>query len=137
MTPQQAKALAPIIMAFGAGKTIQRRYDYNMPWQDCVPPNSWPDFSMDAEWYRIKPEPVKPALRPWKPCEVPMGCILRAKYWSENVRVILDNQCEDIVNITFSKGNERRQFTLRELARDFLHSIDQGKTWQPCGVLIN
>lgn len=53
MTPENAKALLPIIQAFADGKAIQ--YQSNLgPWSSTT----CPDFSRAPEKYRIKPEPI-------------------------------------------------------------------------------
>jgi hypothetical protein len=50
MTPENAKALLPIITAFAEGKTVQYRFDGS--WTEVA--NA--DFSNAPENYRIKPE---------------------------------------------------------------------------------
>lgn len=49
------KALLPVVTAFAEGKVIQERYDGG-GWRD-IPPWSTLAFSLDAENYRVKPEP--------------------------------------------------------------------------------
>lgn len=74
MTPQRAKELAPVIAAYGEGKTIQYRSDSRFRWDDYPNnnPHSNPTFTASGE-YRIKPEPT---WRMWKPEEVPVGGII-------------------------------------------------------------
>lgn len=74
MTPQRAKELAPIIAAYGEGKTIQYRQDSRFQWNDYPNdnPHSSPTFTASGE-YRIKPEPT---WRPWKLEEIPAGAMV-------------------------------------------------------------
>jgi len=60
MTPENAKALLPIITAYAEGKTIQvcRRYTESETWSD-IP---FPDFNDAPDRYRIKPEPKRVAM---------------------------------------------------------------------------
>lgn len=52
MNAQNAKDYLPLIEAFAQGKTIQANY-FGREWNDC----QCPDFTLDAKYYRIKPEP--------------------------------------------------------------------------------
>ena len=53
MDRDRAKELAPIIQAFGEGKTIQHRGPYSTKWVDAGDISSTLFFH-DAEYYRIK-----------------------------------------------------------------------------------
>lgn len=54
MTPQQAKALLPIITAFAEGKQIQLKYQ-DEKWHTLEDP----EFNAEPWLYRIKPEPKR------------------------------------------------------------------------------
>lgn len=79
--------------------------------------------------YRIAPTPV---LRPWKPEEVPVGAQVRAKDASWTCLIIGKN-CDDFCTPIFNDKNECHSF--REALEDMEHSLDNGKTWLPCGVM--
>jgi hypothetical protein len=77
-----------------------------------------PCWNWNTQEYRIKPTPV---LRPWTADEVPLGCQLRSKSYHPDHRSL----------ITTSGHTILREGWLNE----YEHSIDNGKTWLPCGVM--
>jgi hypothetical protein len=70
-----------------------------------------------------------PKLRPWKPEEVPMGCVVRRKdnhgEWTTVAGCVGGDVMLGVLRWTesFDKCWETCE-----------HSIDGGKTWKPCGV---
>lgn len=129
MTRAEASKLWPIIKAFGEGKTIQLNYNTleNPDWQDTNLPNFnfFPNFFPNS--YRIKPEPK---LRPWKPEEVPVGCLLLFKHTPPTVLLSCDDGC-----VTYAVSKRLEKYTLLDLFRlDVKYSTNGGKTWYPCGV---
>lgn len=75
--------------------------------------------------FRIKPEPK---LRPWRPEEVPVGAQYRGDGWNLSERRLISQ----VYNNNVEVGNST--FTLNELLAMGKHSLDNGKTWHPCGV---
>lgn len=126
MTTERAKELLPIITAFANGAEIEFRLKdrvYSI-WQSTTNPH-WED---DAE-YRIKPEPK---LRPWKPEEIPIAKfhIKHATCW-----VVPLQTCFNSVIFWDYDRNATIEITYQILLDEYEHSLDQGKTWHPCGVL--
>jgi len=80
---------------------------------------------------RIKPEAK---LRPWTADEVPVGAqIAWNKRYSER-SLIIGIAIEGIQHFGYSKCTNQ---SLRDCLENAEHSTDNGKTWKPCGVLIN
>lgn len=131
MKKERAKEMLPILQAFSEGKVVQF-YKFD----------AWCDVSTEADCYfdspaikwRIKPEPK---LRPWKPEEVPVGAQVRYKTWPVGNRVLLTEVINNNVYMP-SLSNDRCPFTIHSLFTDshWEHSLDQGKTWHPCGVPV-
>jgi hypothetical protein len=110
MNIEQTKEAIRVMQAFVDGKDVQSMYEGK--WSLVhVPRWNWDDTQ-----YRIKPTPV---LRPWTADEVPLGSIMRTK-GLEGRCIIIDTETSD-----------DRSYWLN--ARE--HSIDNGKTWLPCGVM--
>ena len=111
-----------VVSAHKAGKRIEWE-DARGAWSACHAAPSW-DFRHTN--YRVAPEPK---LRPWRESEVPIGAIVRSKTCPEN-RVMITAVWDGRVKLGLL-GSEWPDdaFEHRE------HSIDGGKTWQPCGVL--
>jgi hypothetical protein len=130
MNLSQAKDYLPFIQAAAEGKTIQR-WD-GSTWADWLPDENI-EFSDPPEKYRIKPSPK---LRPWKPEEVPVGCLLKDKsldFSLESISVLLCRRgawCHYMDHMSAKMTAD----TTEALLKKFTHSIDGGKTWKPCGV---
>lgn len=83
--------------------------------------------------FRLAPEPQPKKFRPWTPEEVPVGVKIREREcdgWftptcagAGEIEAIVDGAIETV--------------KLTELADDYEHSIDGGKTWLPCGVEVD
>jgi len=128
MTIEQAKKLLGLmaeIEAFAEGKDVE----FEHPVRGWVMGKN-PDFNPDLNW-RIAPEPPPKKLREWKPWETPLDA------WYAPIEA-LDNM-HKIHFIYVSNGNRYIRFglndyTLNNLKDYWKHSLDQGKTWLPCGV---
>jgi hypothetical protein len=87
--------------------------------------NRTPHSESEISRYRIRP---KPTLRPWKPEEVPLGAQIKLK-GSKTIRHLLvcttDHEIE--AGQAF-RGPHKWAFD------ECVHSLDNGKTWLPCGV---
>lgn len=119
-----------------AGKVIQRRNkrgEYPQKWTDCTDCST---FGVDCYEHRIKPEPH---YRPWKPEEVPVGELYRNKNISLYNRYVITGIYAD-ENAFLTGGGSyatNNSINLIEALRDGEVSLDHGKTWLPCGVLID
>lgn len=125
----EVKELLPILEAFSKGVKIQGR----MKGTDNIwnnEPYLNEDIFIGEYEYRIKPELI---LRPWKPEEVPVGCLLRYKNYPETVFLCLGYNSSKISEPIFDSGNEC--LTFEQALKNREHSIDKGKTWLPCGVI--
>lgn len=119
---ERDEAMRPFIEAFANGKRVQCMDSARGIWYDL---DVQANFDSGPSDYRII-EP--PKLRPWKPEEVPVNCIVRVKgalWWF----VCLG------VNTTgmLLRNNEP---TWEALLEFYEHSIDGRKTWLPCGVEV-
>lgn len=80
-----------------------------------------------------KPE----TLRPWTPFEVPLGALVRSKLphaaeggcWTT---IIGKSHDGDV--LTFEHEPEDALTSCVKLFKNSEHSVDNGKTWLPCGV---
>ncbi len=88
-------------------------------------------------WCRLVPEDEpKPTLRPWKPEEVPVGALIRGSH--HGVRVIMgygkvDNSSN--LYVLYWGHCEMTGDGLIICLQDREHSLDNGRTWHPCGIL--
>ncbi len=123
MNKNNAKDYLPLVQALAEGKTIQwMPGDSAMcKWEDRVEM----DFSQPPFAYRIKPEPK---LRPWRPEEVPVGALLKNKTNRDRTMIV------GISVDTIYMFNESRRDYIHKLFTYWEHSLDNGKTWLPCGV---
>ena len=112
MNIEQTKEAIKVMQAFVDGKEVQARDVGLERWNAVIIPR----WNLEDFEYRIKPTPT---LRPWTTDEVPLGSIMRTK-GLEGRCIIIDTETSD-----------DRSYWLN--ARE--HSIDNGKTWHPCGVM--
>jgi hypothetical protein len=117
----------PVCKAFAEGKTIECKYGHG--WSVVTLLNDWVETcGVTNNPCRIKPEPK---LRPWKPEEVPVGALIRAKLRdSEHNRYLLSG-----VNGYHVIAGRGMYESVEEVFNSHEHSLDHGKTWQPCGVM--
>jgi len=66
MTKQRAAELAPVIAAYGAGKSVQIYQDWTDKWVDL----DSPDFDASGVKYRVKPEPREWVCIECQPAEI-------------------------------------------------------------------
>lgn len=122
------------------GKVIQFRDKiFYTEWTDIVSP-SW----LDGPEYRIKPTSK---YRAWKPEEVPVGALIRTKFKPELIAVILRVTITDRIGpkVILNQNYPNISDYINDLftyhggyngdAAEY--SLDQGKTWLPCGVLLD
>lgn len=79
--------------------------------------------------FRLKPQPK---YRPWKVEEVPVGAIMKAHQASTGPALITD-----VFRGKIRFGRDGEVTLEYALTGAYEYSLDQGKTWQPCGVLSN
>lgn len=91
-------------------------------WQHCPGP-CWTIH--EDTILRQKPTPK---LRPWKPDEVPVGAMCKRKDGQfKGMIIACDTESGRIWMIS--------SHTPEAVLKDFMHSLDRGKTWLPCGVV--
>ena len=75
-----------------------------------------------------------PKLRAWSIGEVPVGALIRHKEWAGNgyFTTILSRGSS---GVSFSYNGGIWVQTREQIAEQWEHSTDGGKTWHPCGVL--
>jgi hypothetical protein len=133
MTKEEAKRNAEVMLAYSEGKELQWAHRGPPPadyiWRN-FPSYDNPTFSFDKIAYRIKPS-LK--YRAWTLEELPIAKFKAkgAKCWF----VILQTGYKEISSWCMDRQIMCR-YTYQELLNDFEHSIDNGKTWLPCGVLV-
>lgn len=135
MTKEQAKAYLPFIQAVADGKVVQWKSRLTGQWSDCD--NHYSVTGSPPEELRIKPTSQ---LRPWKPEEVPVGALLKTKHKDYLNCVILGVfQNKVVLNTNPPSGsyyiNDLLTYHGGHNGDSVLHSIDNGKTWKPCGVV--
>lgn len=110
MTKEQAREAAAVMLAWADGKEVEYSCRGHSNWK----PNESPCWSWSGCDYRIKP-----TLRPWTADEVPLGAWMRSKgLYGRQI-------------ITHTAEQKDREWWLKASE----HSIDNGKTWLPCGVV--
>lgn len=130
---QQAyKEALPAIIAFTESKTIQVSDRKGIPnWTDYD--GEFPDFSNINWQWRVKPTPT---LRPWRPEEVPVGAWVRSKS-SHETGFTGFASIIGVSKDSFYTVENNFEDMCSELAKslNYVHSLDHGKTWLPCGVV--
>jgi len=126
MTRERAKQLLndPAFKAWAEGRAVQC---------DCA--NDWFDisdgttFDNPSNTHRMKPEPK---LRPWRPEEVPLPCVLRC-IGDNSIRWVALRV--SFVGVVVSSEGAVQSQPFDDLLECSEHSTDGCKTWLPCGVM--
>lgn len=81
--------------------------------------------------FRLAPEPPAKRYRPWTPNEVPVGAVTKPNHGGDVLMIIG----------RFSNGallaGDRAVYPFGDLLKLRQHSLDNGKTWLPCGVEVD
>lgn len=86
--------------------------------------------------FRLAPEPPAKKFRPWTPEEVPVGCVLvRLKLHPYDIGIIIASAVGGILVSSYSGGI--LDISLSKALETREYSIDNGKTWLPCGVEVD
>lgn len=80
--------------------------------------------------FRLAAEPPAKKYRPWTPEEVPVGAQVRYAKNQRSIRMLITSNVEPHLLGYGCKWN------LEDLCKSMEHSIDNGKTWLPCGVEV-
>jgi hypothetical protein len=80
--------------------------------------------------FRLAPESPAKRYRPWTPEEVPVGALTRPKIKGDVVMII------GRVSSGVFQGGDRGIYPFCDLLKYREHSLDNGKTWLPCGVEV-
>jgi hypothetical protein len=115
-----------VIRAWLDGKTIECRLNETHEWEVTATPL----FHIDYE-YRVKPEPK---FRPWKAEEVPVGAVIKDKREDHFCRSLILGSCARENTVQISHEEHTKYFSFQEAFDSWEYSLDQGKTWHPCGV---
>ena len=123
MTRDETRNAILIMEAYLDGYKIQRCGKHWNPKESLKP--DWSDtedpcWDFDNCYYRRKPIPPTPILRPWTADEVPLGAQMRTAQ-NCKFRWLID-----------TSGHNRAR---KEWCETSEHSTDGGKTWLPCGVV--
>jgi hypothetical protein len=84
-------------------------------------------------------EEVEQNYRPWNTDEIPVGALIRdccTSYGSRPSTLILASRGTWVDFIHPKTGHLSNQSSKFLLDEQWEHSIDNGKTWLPCGVLV-
>lgn len=122
-----------------AFKTLLRGKKDEVQWFN--PNNGWQSWPMDWSYVNFvaasKESPIRrkpqPKLRPWKPEEVPPHCLIRHPNWPKGNFNRIIEAINDKVWMT-SLGCLKEYHNSELIAQGFVHSIDNGASWLPCGV---
>jgi hypothetical protein len=85
--------------------------------------------------FRLAPEPPAKKFRPWTPEEVPVGAIVRTARTGQPFRWMIVAVCGS--GITTCGGDSCKTHKHQYLLDSSEHSLDNGKTWLPCGVEVD
>ncbi len=113
--------------AWRNGETIQR-WCVNKVWMDT---NAASDCYLKSDTIiRRKPSPK---LRPWKPEEVPKQADVWFRRKSSRIwwRMCFFDPASGQASFADETG---RHYEIEELLGEHEHSVDNGKTWTPCGT---
>ena len=127
-------------LAWAQGKKVEACPPVNNIWLEVTPVGAaverpigkcLPDvFTSDLAFrFRLAPEPPAKKYRPWAPEEVPVGALIRAvgsKWRGLILGVTAPGRIEHFAGRT----------DLCYACENHEHSIDNGKTWLPCGVEV-
>jgi hypothetical protein len=119
-----------VMQAFEDGKKIEFLMPVN-GWNEWLPAGE-PNWNWETNDYRIKAESK---LRPWKPEEVPVGALMKTKSGNGGRYMIVglwDFGLKDFIQL--GPPSEEGAISSVRAMNHWLHSIDHGKTWLPCGV---
>ena len=135
-------------LAWAQGKRVEARPSFRDggPWDTISrvghkDSSHWPASILNedvAYKFRLAPEPPAKKWRPWTPEEVPVLAWLRNKQLSQHRSVIIGVTDCGLVLCPFNGGDQNDMGTEpKDLLECQEHSIDNGKTWLPCGVEVD
>lgn len=85
--------------------------------------------------FRLAPEPPAKKFRPWKPEEVPVGALVRLKENVKDIGLIIASAGGGIIFSSYANG--LCDYGASKVLDTCEHSLDNGKTWLPCGVEVD
>ena len=116
------------------GKRIQNTA-LSGEWADVKQPLTW-NWNVPSCNYRIHPDDLNPPSekkwRPWKSEEVPLEAYFKRTFSNICWRACYWELESDSPTVGVNSGSH---YTLQDLFNDHQYSLDNGKTWQKCGVL--
>jgi hypothetical protein len=125
-----------VMQAFVDGKTVEvsrRSIRKGLEWFE-LPQNEEPFWHWQDSDYRIK---AGPKLRPWKLEEIPVGALMKLKSDNDNLVYLITGKAPYGSKSTLWLGQpcEEDGMSVNLAFNNWLHSLDHGKTWHPCGVI--
>lgn len=128
-------------LAWAQGKRVEACSPVNSIWLEVTPVASAVQrprgkynadvFTSDLAFrFRVATEPPAKKYRPWTPEEVPVGAQVRNAKNQHSVRMLITSSMEP-----YLLGYDSR-WNLEDLCKHMEHSLDNGKTWLPCGVEV-
>lgn len=130
-------------LAWAQGKRVEARHADSNKWLpvdpvgQCLQEHYSPSVFTDPECrFRLAPEPPSKKWRPWKPEEVPVGALIRHKR-VPGVGLILGNGASYKLGSAFVDRYQIRIEPCGMALDNYEHSLDNGKTWLPCGVEVD
>lgn len=129
-------------LAWAQGKRVEACRDRCAEWKPMVPvaggagyysPHAFIEIgNSNPLRFRLAPEPPAKKFRPWTPDEVPVGVKMREKEccgW-------FTPTCAGAGEIETVVEGVVERISLTDLFENHEHSLDNGKTWLPCGVEV-
>lgn len=118
-----------IMLAYDKGEKIQAFSPRSQTWIDVITPQ----WQWTTTEYRIKP---KPEYRPWAPDEVPIFALYRYIGQTGYRQSILGASPNGVTTSIHRNGTDHN-ISFEDMLKSYEYSVDQGKTWNRCGVLVN
>lgn len=128
-------------LAWAQGKKVEACSPVNSIWLEVTPVGAAVErprgkypadvFTSDLAFrFRVAPEPPAKEYRPWTPEEVPVGAQVRYARNHRSIRMLITSNMEPhLLGYGF-------KWNLEDLCKSMEHSIDNGRTWLPCGVEV-
>ena len=125
-------------LAWAQGKKVEARGPATLTWESLIEVGGgfghWlPSILTHKDnlfRFRLAAEPPANKYRPWTPEEVPVGAQVRYAKNQRSIRMLITSNMEPhLLGYGF-------KWNLEDLCKSMEHSIDNGRTWLPCGVEV-
>ena len=129
MKLSEAAKYLPFVQAAAEGKTIQYKNTAEV-WLDCDMENIL-SFDNPPEFYRIKPAPK---FRAWNKNDVQVGALIKKTDFTPQIILGCDDMGVQLIWGFNMDGINGKIHYHKLLDSGYSHSLDNGKTWLPCGI---